>query len=63
MTGEVVIAGTPKALLYAALGPEERFRAMARLCERQWLVSGRPLPDAGPRNTWPGGVFPLPWAQ
>lgn len=62
MTGEVVAAGTAKPPLYAELTPEQRFRAMAQLCARQWLASGRALPELGPRSTWPGEVFRLPWA-
>lgn len=63
MTGEIVAAGIEKPLLYDNLTPEERIGAMAVLVRRQWLMSGRRLPEPTPRSTWPGEVFELPWAH
>jgi hypothetical protein len=54
--GEVIAARTPKPALYAELSPQERFAAMTKLCEAQWLASHRMI-ERKSRSEWPGESF------
>lgn len=56
MTFEVVALGTPAPPLHSGESPEERWAAMARLCLRAWLATGRPLPSTR-RADVPGERF------
>jgi hypothetical protein len=54
--GEIVATHTQKPELYAQLNHNERFAAMSKLCESQWLVAHGKI-DLKNRSEWPGESF------
>ncbi|MBN8615983.1 MAG: hypothetical protein J0L92_35660 [Deltaproteobacteria bacterium] len=52
-----------EAVLHDDDTPEQRLAAMALLCRRAWLASGREWPNRIPRAELPGAVFRIDHAD